>query len=99
MVSGLLRPPGGAGWSIEATWMPWASPPGPLAGGFLMSPRKRKVTTAMITTITPAPTVQPSSSRSLPRIWAGSGPPRRARYLTSDQIRTPSTSRKMGIEM
>ncbi len=99
MVSGLPRPGGGAGWSIEATSTPWASPSGPVAGGFLMSPRYRKVITAIRTTTTPAPTVQPSSSRSLPRICAGSGPPRRARYLTSDQISTPSTSRKIGIEM
>jgi hypothetical protein len=45
-----------------------------------------------------APTVQPISSGTLPRIWSAV-PPRRARYLTSDQISVPSTSRKIAIPM
>ena len=51
--------------------------------GFLMPPRKMKVTTVSTTRIDAAPIVQPTSSFVLPRICAGGSPPRRQRNLTS----------------
>ena len=62
-----------------------------------MSSRYTKVITVSTTRISAAPMVQPSSSGVLPRIWAASGPPRRARWRTSDQISVPSTIRKITI--
>src|ERR1039457_2272357 len=53
-----------------------------------------KVTTARPRRITAAVTVQPTSRRVLPRIWAGSEP-LRARNLTSAYARPPSTRTKI----
>ena len=63
------------------------------AGGFLMSGSMMNVKTVMKIRITPAPTVQPISSRVLPWIWAATAP-LRARNLTSAQTSAPATPRK-----
>ena len=91
---------GGAGRSVGAnstspeTGLPRASMSD--AGGFLIEPSLMNVTTVRKTRITAAPTVQPISSRVLPWIWAATRP-RRARKRNSDQIRIPSTPRKITI--
>src|SRR5437764_6039368 len=60
-----------------------------------MSPRKTKVIAARTATTAAAPTVQPISRGVLPRIWAGSGPPRRRRKRMSEYTSTPSTPAKI----
>ena len=57
-----------------------------------------KVTAVMNTSTTAAPTVQPTSSRVLPWICAATRP-RRALYLSVNQISSPSTPTNTTADM
>ena len=87
-------PFGGASWSVEAncalaaTGLPCASMSD--AAGSLIPGSMMKVTAVMNTRITAAPTVQPTSSRVLPWIWAATRP-RPALNFSMNQISRPST--------
>ena len=81
------RPLGGRGWKAEAFLMfsttGVAKPSASEFGGVRMPPSIANVTTASTTSTTAAPSVQPTSRRVLPRIWAGTAS-LRTRNFTSE---------------
>ena len=67
---GKALPLGGRRRLVSASCRPSADD----SGGLRMSSSLMNVSVARITRITAAPTVQPISSRVLPRIWAATAP-------------------------
>ncbi len=94
VVEAVSTAPGLAGLPVDAI----ARPFGPPFGGSWMSESLRKVMAASTTRISAAPSVQESSSRVFPWIWAALAPVRR-RKRTSEYTSAPSTTTKMTTAM